>query len=222
MILSGEKSKSQINANNAMTPALIRALWGGIWKLIMEIKKTNAIIGLAFPYRAFYVRPQVSCLIRCILALVAFVCLFPTGHCAFLNASSTYLDQIMQNHIVGIYASFSIVRLQMHPQIVCMPGCILTLFAFVWFFSAIFLLLQMCFQTDFCCWGILTLIAFVLIFSTVYFQKVSSNWLSKEMKSDIDCICLTSLRCAFSEMRHLLLDEAISRKENSMTSKSHM
>ena len=35
-------------------------------------------IGLAFPYRAFYVRPQVSCLIWCILARVAFVCLFPT------------------------------------------------------------------------------------------------------------------------------------------------
>ena len=75
----------------------------------------------------------------------------------------------MQNHIVGIYA-FSLYCVSSNAPSNCMHARMHshTVFICLTFFRHFFL--QMCFQTDFCCWGILTLIAFVLLFSIMYFQ----------------------------------------------------
>ena len=48
--------------------------------------------------------------------------------------------------------------------------------------------------------GIVTLIAFVWFFSTVFFSNVSSKRLHKRIQSHIGCICSTFLHCAFSNV----------------------
>ena len=83
-------------------------------------------------------------------------------------------------------------------------GCIITMVAFVWLFSA------MCFQMfpQIACPGgcilhclrgwIVTLAGFVCFFLHCGFLNVSSNHLHKRMQSHSGYICLTFLHCVFS------------------------
>ena len=58
-------------------------------------------------------------------------------HCAFSNVSSNCLSEWMQSHIDCICWPLSTVGFRMSPQIACLRGCIITLVAFVGFFSTV-------------------------------------------------------------------------------------
>ena len=114
----------------------------------------------------FQMSPQITCPRRCkeeTYNRIGCISLaFP--HCAFSSASSSFLfDTVhtcngciclcvykcalkflgseMQDHIVRICENgtlFPTVCIQMFTWMVCMQDCILTLFAFVWLFSAMY------------------------------------------------------------------------------------
>ena len=83
----------------------------------------------------------------------------------------------------------------MSPQTVCPRGCIITLVAFVWLFSTVFI--KMVPQSACPNGCIVTLVAFVRLFST--FSNVLSNHLPEWMQSLIGCICLAFLYCVSSD-----------------------
>ena len=83
---------------------------------------------------------------------------------------------------------FSTVCFQMCPQIACLRESIVTLVAFVWLFSAVHS--QMCPQIVCISRCIVTLVAFVRLFFHCAFPNVSSSHLPPRMKSHTGCICL--------------------------------
>ena len=72
----------------------------------------------------------------------------------------------------------------MCPQVACPRGCIVTLVAFVWFFSNV--RLQMSHQTESTRKFIATLVAFVWFFSTLGFPQITTCFFI----STIDFACL--------------------------------
>ena len=93
-------------------------------------RHTISLVALVylFPTVHFHLRPQVSCLILCILATVAFVCAFP-------NAPSNFLDQTCKITFFAFVKIFPTLCIQMYTWMLCMQDCILTLFAFFYFSS---------------------------------------------------------------------------------------
>merc|ERR1712213_197341 len=59
-------------------------------------------------------------------------------HCAFSNVASNCLHGRRHSHIGCIFLASLLCALpQMFPQSTCIRGCIVTLIAFVWFFSTV-------------------------------------------------------------------------------------
>ena len=132
--------------------------------------------------------PQIACLRRGIITLVAFF-----HHCAF--------SKKMHTHIGCICSTFSSVRFEMFPQIACLRRCIVTLVAFVWLFSTV--IFKMNHQSVYVRIRKVTIVAFVWLFSTV-FSNVSSNHLPEGKRCHIGCICWSLLHCALSAWSSLL------------------
>ena len=101
------------------------------------------------------------------LALAAFICLFPTVRFQ-KPPQSTWNRKFKITMFAFIQISLLCV-LKIYPQILCMHGCILTPLASVWRFSAVYF--QICLSN--CLFvGILTLIAFSWFFSTMCIKGV--------------------------------------------------
>ena len=77
-----------------------------VFSMYLDQRRHNRIgcIGLAFPR-----------------------CAFSFSHCVFPNASSNFLDQKCEMTLFAFVTIFSPVYLQMHPRMVCMQDCLLTL-----------------------------------------------------------------------------------------------
>ena len=138
--------------------------------------------------------PQITCMRRCIVTLVAFVWLFSTvcfqmfpqiacmSGCiftlvAFVRFFSTAWEDVKSHwlHLFDFVWLFSTVCFQMFPQLASMSGCIFTLVAFVRFVSTV--RFQVCPQIA-CLRGCkVTLIAFVWLFSKCcVFSNVLLPW----------------------------------------------
>ena len=84
-----------------------------------------------FPAVRFQMSPQMACIKRGIVALIAFLWLF----------STVYFQMCLQTPCMGgckvtfiaFVWLFPSVRFQMFPQIACLRECIVTLVAFIWF-----------------------------------------------------------------------------------------
>ena len=111
--------------------------------------------------------PQISYLVRCKLAMVAFVC----------HAGTPF-------KLVALAWLFSTMCFQMSPQIACLCGCKVTLVAFIWLFS------KVCFQMS----SQITCIK--LTFSHCAFSSASSSFLFDIVHTCNGCICLCVSKCA--------------------------
>ena len=130
--------------------------------------------------------PQITCLRRGIVTLVAFVWLFSTvpfqmslplrihSHTVRFQMGPQTACIIGCKVTLVAFVLFSpLCIFKMLPQIVCLRRCIVTLVAFVWLFSAVHF--QMCPQSA-CIRGcIVTLVALVWLLSTVCFQIILHN-----------------------------------------------
>ena len=83
---------------------------------------------------------QMACMRRCIVTLVAFVCLFSTVRCQMCPQIVCPRRCIVI--LVAFVWLYSNVWFQMCPQIVCPRWCKVTLVAFVWLYDIISLFLQ--------------------------------------------------------------------------------
>ena len=115
--------------------------------------------------------PQMACLRRCIVTLVAFVWLFSTVRFQMSPQISCLRRCIVA--LVAFVWLFSSVRFQMSPQITCLRRRIVTLVSFVWLFSTV--RFQMCPQIACVHIHIIAMVAFVWFFSTVLIKCSSKS-----------------------------------------------
>ena len=107
--------------------------------------------------------PQIACLRRDKVTLVAFVGLFSTVY--FRMSPQIACPRRCKVTLAAFVWFFSTVRFQMRTQISCLRWCIVTLGAFVWLFSA--MLFKMTSQAAFHRGWKLTFVALVWFFSFI-------------------------------------------------------
>ena len=95
--------------------------------MYLDQRRHNRIgcIGLAFPRCAFSSASS-GFLFDTVHTCNGCICL-SFSHCVFPNASSNFLDQKCEMTLFAFVTIFTPVCLQMHPWMVCMQDCLLTL-----------------------------------------------------------------------------------------------